>query len=153
MTHVGWREGCTCGGRSACQVCIDHDAPTTTPPCDRLVVAFELNQRPHPKGRPRFGNGHAFTDDKTRRYEDAVKAACVAAMNGRAPHPGPVELMALFEQRDARAADVDNLLKACSDAIEGSAFVNDKQVTRLAAARVLKAGVDRVSIAVLEVTA
>lgn len=121
------------------------------PPCDRVVVAFELATRPHPKGRPRFGKTHAYTDPKTRAYEADVKAACVKAMGDRDPYAGPVELVALFEQRDGRAADTDNLLKACSDAIEGSAFVNDKQVSRLSAARVLRADVDRVSVAVLAV--
>jgi crossover junction endodeoxyribonuclease RusA len=125
----------------------------THPPCDRVVVAFELNARPHPKGRPRFGKGRAFTDDKTRAYENDVRAACVAAMAGATAYGDDVELVCLFEQRDGRAADLDNLVKAVSDGIDGYAFVNDRQVVRLTAARALRAGVDRVSVAVLAVTA
>ena len=117
--------------------------------CASIVVAFTLDHRPHPKGRPRFGRGRTYTDDKTRAYEARVEKACRAAMKGRAPHAGPVELVALFEQRNAMGADVDNLLKAVSDAIEGVAFANDRQVCRIGAARVLKADVDRVSVAVL----
>ena len=123
----------------------------THPPCDRVVVAFELNQRPHPKGRPRFGKTHAYTDPKTRAYEAAVKAACVEAMEGADPYYGPVELVCLFEQRDARIADVDNLAKAIQDGINRTAFVDDKQVCRLTAARKIRADVDRVSVAVLTV--
>lgn len=122
------------------------------PPCDRLVVAFELNQRPHPKGRPRFGKTHAYTDDKTRAYEARVEKACRAAMDGRDPHAGPVQLLCLFEQRNAVAADVDNLTKAVSDGIERVAFVNDRQVVEIRARRVIRADVDRMSVAVLAVT-
>ena len=126
---------------------------TCAAPCDRLVVAFELNQRPHPKGRPRFGKTHAYTDPKTRLYENAVRKACAEAMCKADPYDGPVELSCLFEQRNARAADLDNLVKAVSDGIEKVAFLNDRQVTRINAARVLRADVDRVSVAVLRVTA
>jgi crossover junction endodeoxyribonuclease RusA len=125
----------------------------THPPCDRLVVAFELLQRPHPKGRPRFGKTHAYTDPKTRTYEADVRAACAEAMCEADPYDGDVELACVFEQRNARAADLDNLVKAVSDGIEKVAFLNDRQVTRISAARVLRADVDRVSVAVLRVTA
>jgi crossover junction endodeoxyribonuclease RusA len=125
----------------------------TAPPCDRLVVAFELDQRPHPKGRPRFGKTHAYTDAKTRAYENAVKAACMDAMKGAEPFAGDVTLACLFEQRNAVAADVDNLVKAVCDGIEKVAFVNDRQVSTIRATRVLRAGVDRVSVAVIRTEA
>ena len=67
------------------------------------------------------------------------------------PTPDPSSSACLFEQRDGRAADTDNLTKAVSDAIEGTALVNDRQVSRINAARVLRADVDRVSVAVLKV--
>jgi crossover junction endodeoxyribonuclease RusA len=123
----------------------------THPPCDRLVVAFELNQRPHPKGRPRFGKTHAYTDPKTRLYEKAVRDACAEAMCEADPWTGDVELACVFEQRNAVAADLDNLVKAVSDGIEKVAFLNDRQVVRINAARVIRADVDRVSVAVLAI--
>lgn len=120
--------------------------------CDRLVVEFELHHRPVPKGRPRFGNGRTFTDDKTRAYEARVEKACRAAMDGREPAAGPVELLCLFEQRNNVTADLDNLVKAVSDAIEGVAFLNDRQVVQIRSHRATKAAVDRVSVAVLTAT-
>lgn len=138
--------------KPACPVCIGLNVKgRPTPPCDRLVVAFELLRRPHPKGRPRFGKTHAYTDQATRDYEAEVRSACAEAMCEQDPYAGPVELLCLFEQRDGRAADVDNLTKAVSDAIEKVALVNDKQVTHINATRVLRADVDRVSVAVLRV--
>jgi crossover junction endodeoxyribonuclease RusA len=126
---------------------------STHPPCDRLVVAFELNRRPHPKGRPRFGKTHAYTDPATRSYEAEVRAACLDAMKGAEPYAGDVELACLFEQRDGRAADLDNAVKAISDGIERVAFVNDRQVSTIRATRVLRADVDRVSVAVIRTEA
>ena len=119
--------------------------------CERLVVAFELHTRPVPKGRPRFGNGRTYTPARTVAYETAVNLACRNAMHGRAPHDGDVALVALFEQRDAKASDVDNLAKALLDGIEGVAFTNDRQVMEIRARRVIRADVDRVSVAVLAV--
>ena len=123
----------------------------STPPCDRLVVAFELLQRPHPKGRPRFGKTHAYTDPKTRLYENDIRKACAEAMCEVDPYDGDVELACLFEYRGARVADTDNLTKAVSDAIEKVAFLNDRQVVEIRARRVTRADVDRVSVAVLRV--
>jgi crossover junction endodeoxyribonuclease RusA len=126
---------------------------TGHPPCDRIIVAFELPSRPHPKGRPRFGRGRAYTDEKTRLYEANVATACGLAMIRDRVQiaTGPVELACLFEQRDARAADVTNLVKAVEDAMNGIAWKDDKQVSKVSAVRVLRADVDRVSVAVLEV--
>jgi crossover junction endodeoxyribonuclease RusA len=121
------------------------------PPCDRLVVAFELNQRPHPKGRPRFGKTHAYTDPKTRLYENDIRKACEEAMCETEPATGDVVLWCAFEYRGARVADTDNLTKAVSDAIERVAFLNDRQVVEIRARRVTRADVDRVSVAVLRV--
>lgn len=121
--------------------------------CHRIVVAFQLDTRPVPKGRPRFGKTHAYTDPKTRAYENQVRAACTKAMNGAPAHTGDVELLCLFEQTNNVLADVDNLTKAVSDGIEGSAFVNDKQIVQIRARRVAGADTNRVSVAVLEVTA
>lgn len=119
--------------------------------CHRIVVAFQLDTRPVPKGRPRFGKTHAYTDPKTRTYENQVRAACTKAMNGAPAAAGDVELLCLFEQTNSVLADTDNLTKAVSDAIEGSAFVNDRQVVQIRARRIAKADTNRVSVAVLEV--
>jgi Holliday junction resolvase RusA-like endonuclease len=117
--------------------------------CPALVVAFDVPCRPEPKRRPRFGNGRTYTDARTVAYEGRIATACRDAMKGRPPYDGPVELACLFEQRNRRVADTDNLVKAISDAIEGIAFTNDRHVSRIRAGRVAGADVDRVSVAVI----
>jgi crossover junction endodeoxyribonuclease RusA len=122
------------------------------PPCDRLVVAFELPIRPAPKGRPRFAKGRTYTDARTVAYENAVGLACRAEMTGP-PVSGDVEVWAVFEQRDGRRSDIDNLEKSLLDGMQGVAYVNDRQVTRVWKDMRVRADVDRVSVAVLAVPA
>lgn len=124
---------------------------TGHPPCDRLIVEFELNTRAVSKGRPRFTKtGRTYTDAKTAAYEQKVATACRAAMTG-APIWRDVEVWALFEQTDARRMDLDNALKALLDGMQGACLVNDRQVVAIRARTVLRANIDRVSVAVLEV--
>ena len=122
--------------------------------CKRIVVAFQLDERPIPKGRPRFDSRtkRAYTPKRTEQYESRVRAACQQAMR-RPIATGDVELVCLFEQTNRVLADTDNLAKAISDGIEGSAFVNDRQVVKISARRIAGATADRVSVAVLEVVA
>ena len=49
---------------------------------------------PVAKGRPRFAKetGHAYTPDKTRNFEAALKYAAMQAMGDRPPLEGPVKL-------------------------------------------------------------
>ena len=36
-------------------------------------IRFTIPGNPVPKARPRFANGHAFTPEKTRSYEEMVR--------------------------------------------------------------------------------
>ena len=122
--------------------------------CDRVVVEFTVDIRPEPKRRARHGKGRTYTDPRTVAYENAIGLAARTAMKGANPITGDVELWCLFELRSARhAGDVDNMVKAIADALNGVAYVDDRQVTREHAGKVLRADVDRVSVAVLAVNA
>ena len=120
----------------------------THPPCDRLVVAFDLAVRPQPKRRARHGQGRTYSDPRTVAYQHAVGLACRAAMTG-APVSGDVALWCLFEQTDARRCDGDNAYKAIADALNGIAYRDDRQVVDGRFRTVHRAGRDRVSVAVL----
>lgn len=122
------------------------------PPCDRLVVAFELNQRPQPKRRARHGQGRTYTDARTVAFEADLARECRAAMAEQNAEltTEEVELLILCEQTDRRhAGDWDNLGKVVSDALNGVAYKDDRQVVDGRVIKALKAPVDRVSVAVL----
>lgn len=118
-----------------------------------LVV--RLSGVPVGKGRPRFvrRTGIAFTPQKTRSYEDALRYVAQVAMDGRVMFDGPlsVAVEAIFpvpgswsarKQHEALHGvilptvkpDLDNLLK-CVDAFNQVVWADDKQIVE---ARIVK---------------
>lgn len=104
------------------------------------------------KGRPRafrMGNGvRMHTPERTARYENLVRLSASAAMAGRAPFAGPVEMDLVIvtvppaswskkkraaalagEVRPTSKPDCSNVLKGIEDAMNGIVFGDDKQVT------------------------
>lgn len=117
------------------------------------VVAFSMHGEPRGKGRPRatVRGGHArmYTDAKTRAYENSIRAIAVEKMAGRPPLEGPISFSlrvrlsvpkSMSKRQRARvlageeayfgSTDVDNHLKAASDALNGIIWRDDKQITR-----------------------
>lgn len=113
-----------------------------------MPVTIRLAGVPVGKGRARFvrATGHAFTPEKTRNYESALRVAAGEAMIGRTPIEGPltVSVMAAFpvpaswSKKKQQAAlanlvrptgkpDADNLLKAL-DALNQIVFRDDAQI-------------------------
>ena len=106
---------------------------------------------PVSKGRPVFANGHAYTPSKTREYEQIVQL--YARRQIKRPLTGAVKLSIQFylpipkswPETKKQAAmdgqivpttkpDVDNLLKAIMDALNGGIGYNDdKQVVEIIA--------------------
>ncbi len=104
-----------------------------------------------PKGRPKFarrGNfAVAYTPEKTVSFENLVKSRADDAMNGREMYLGPVQAvvniylpipkswpkkfkeMALAGQVGmTKKPDMDNIIKALFDAMNGIVFKDDSQV-------------------------
>jgi Holliday junction resolvase RusA-like endonuclease len=119
-----------------------------------MTLRFQVPGQPQGKGRPRVGKigAHArlFTPAKTVAYEGLVAHAAQEAMAGRKPFDGPVQVsMALgcqvpqsWSQRKQRAAiageirptskpDIDNVVKAVFDGLNGVAWRDDVQVVTL----------------------
>lgn len=101
---------------------------------------FFLPIIPVAKGRPRFTrDGRCYTPQKTRDYEKAI--AEFAAPLFVSPLDGPIKLTIEFylprpkalkkpegRIRHTKRPDLDNLIKAIKDALNGLAWHDDSQV-------------------------
>lgn len=85
---------------------------------------------PVPKGRPRFGRGHAYTDPKTKAAEERIRAL-VRQAGIRKPIKNPVGLTIEFWRSSKRRVDIDNLAKLVLDALNGIAWEDDNQIEEL----------------------
>jgi Holliday junction resolvase RusA-like endonuclease len=130
-------------------------------------LAFTVRGAPQGKGRPRMsmrgGFARAYTPAKTRSYESLIAEAAVNA--GAQIIDGPVKLYVTAhheipkswsrQKRDEAAYgairptgprnDLDNVLKAVSDALNGVAYKDDGQVVEVVASRFYSA-VPRVDV-------
>jgi len=118
-------------------------------------IRFVVPGRPHAKQRPRVVHHHgatrAYTPGATMRAEALIREAFRwEAGDGFRPHDGPVDLFveahyrppkswpkwkrkAALEDRPwpaPRYSDWDNLGKVVSDALNGVAYVDDRQIVR-----------------------
>lgn len=135
-----------------------------------MSLSFEIPGRPTGKGRPKFarrGNVVAtYTDAKTVSYENRVALFAHQAMRGRPMLDGPlhVTVLAYFAPpksapKARRAAmlagqlrptvkpDLDNIVKAVLDGLQGVAFVDDVTVTWINVGK-FYADADRVIVSV-----
>jgi len=104
--------------------------------------------RPIAKGRPRFNmkTGNAYTPTRTREYEKSIKESYKGPLfensllsvklrftvDGTELLIEPVEENPLVAQPKSKlTSDIDNYAKAVLDALEGVAYINDKQVVCL----------------------
>lgn len=93
-----------------------------------------------------------YTPSKTSKYENLVRLAALCAMSGRLPVEGAVEIvvrafLAVPESwsagrkrlalsgatRPAKRPDLDNIIKAALDGMNGIVFRDDKQVVDIRA--------------------
>ena len=109
-------------------------------------VTFTVPGKPIAKGRPRFGNGRAFTPQTTVTAEAVIK---LAAMEHFAePISGPVRVSVtayfslpqswpktrratLIGRPHTQRPDADNIVKTVTDALNGVAYDDDGQISEL----------------------
>lgn len=118
-------------------------------------VTFFVPGQPVAKGRPIAGRGFGGrttlrTPEKTVAYEGLVAHACHQAMKGDAPFSGPLAVIfsvtvqipaSWSKKRQSRAMDgiigatkkpdIDNVVKALCDAMNGVAYKDDAQIIEL----------------------
>lgn len=94
------------------------------------LFGLRLTGEPLPKERPRAAprGGRSFTPQRTRDAEKRIRAAFAAEFPDWVPVKGVLRLDIDFYRATRRTADRDNLEKLVSDALNGVAFVDDKQL-------------------------
>lgn len=107
---------------------------------------------PQPKERARQGKGGRwYTPEKTRRYERSIReAACVYIPNDWRTD-GLFELQVTCVFDDYRHRDADNVLKACSDALNKIAFDDDSQVWKTTTVKMVEPGQARTVVTVTRI--
>jgi Holliday junction resolvase RusA-like endonuclease len=120
-----------------------------------MTITFFVPGQPVAKGRPIAGRGFngrttLRTPEKTANYENLVAVACAQAMAGMEPIPGPLAVIfsvtvqtpaSWSKKRQQRAndgaigatkkPDIDNIVKALCDAMNGIAYKDDAQIIEL----------------------
>lgn len=120
-----------------------------------MDLNFSIPGAPVGKGRPRFFKGHAVTPTKTRNYEALVKHTAQDALNTMVVQPAfeascEVSIKAYFAIPQSytkkkrtqimeggtrylrpNKPDIDNIVKAVLDGMNGVIFRDDVQVTGL----------------------
>jgi len=101
--------------------------------------------RPHPKQRPRF-SGHAYTPEETRKYEQEIRTIVQTRMrcDGIEPYHTWCELDLKFQYARPKRPklfynkrpDIDNLLKAVFDALNGVLYRDDAIILKVMAQKV-----------------
>ena len=119
------------------------------------MITFTIPGAPRGKGRPRYtGRGgfpRAYTDAKTRAYEQQVKEAYQRAGGPQYSGPVAVSITAIFEPPASlsqkkrtemigrycgKKPDLDNIIKAILDGVNGVAFEDDTAVVVVTAQKI-----------------
>ena len=134
----------------------------------RNFIRFEVHSPLVGKGRPRFTRtGRPYTPVRTREYEQLVRQEYVRAggikFNGligivveawrgvpKGASKRAREAMLSGEIVDGKLPDIDNIVKAIQDALNGVAYDDDVQVCRLVAQKGAYAETPYVRVCVYE---
>ena len=108
-------------------------------------MKFTVPWKPRAKERPRVVNGRAFTPKTTREAESQIRTDYLKEPEAPREVEGPIAVEITmrnesfdieivptveYEHRKLRG-DIDNYAKTILDALNGVAWVDDKQITHL----------------------
>jgi len=110
------------------------------------TVTIKIEIQPVAQPRHQIANGRAYipAKHKIHAYKEAVALFAKQQMQGQPPWEGAVNAYLLFqfprpkklheeEWRHLKKPDIDNLIKAVLDAMNGVVFLDDSQVCSLTA--------------------
>jgi len=98
------------------------------------TYSLTIPGNPIPKARPRIVNGRAYTPERTAEWEEIVRNTAMLQWTGR-PLGGPLSILMHFSRKNRRRCDLDNLVKAVLDGLQGVVFADDWQIVTLAASK------------------
>ena len=123
------------------------------------MIAFRVEGTPVPKARPRFTKfGRTYTPKRTKVYERLVAQHAQIAMVGKPKLEGALGLVvtafmgmpvrwsiakknaAIRGEVAPAAKDLDNIVKAISDAMNGVVYADDRQIAEIRAAKKYSTG-------------
>ena len=121
-------------GPLACPKCGAPGEPLPSAP----PVVFVFEGRPMSWARTATHNGRRLKPKRLRVYQRRIALQGAAVLLGRRDWPGDCpdtrfRVRAQFYLPDRRRCDLDNLIKAIADALEGIAWRNDHQIDELIA--------------------
>ncbi len=110
-----------------------------------MIVDFVVYGQPQGKARPRFTKqGHVYTPKTTQDYERSIRQSYITAANGYTcgDNALSVSITAYIQRAKSNKRkhattkpDIDNIIKAVLDGLNGVAFKDDKQVTSVKASK------------------
>ena len=119
-----------------------------------MQYTITIPGKPRGKGRPRFSRatGRTYTDDATAVYENLVKTIWMTVVGKRLdgelavsieahysiPTSKPKKMQAAMRDGSVRPTtkpDIDNVIKAVLDGLNGVAYADDAQVVELSASK------------------
>lgn len=119
-----------------------------------MQYTITIPGKPRGKGRPRFSRatGRTYTDDATAVYENLVKTMWMTVVGERLsgelavsieahyaiPQSKPKKMQAAMRDGSVRPTtkpDIDNVIKAVLDGLNGVAYADDSQVVALSASK------------------
>lgn len=95
------------------------------------MIHFTVDTNPLPKARPRFSNGHAYTPQRTQDHEAYIAYCARLALGELFFEDESISITLHFKRKGKRLCDIDNLIKACLDALNGTAWRDDTQVREI----------------------
>jgi Holliday junction resolvase RusA-like endonuclease len=120
---------------------------TFSPKMGEVVFRMTVQEKAVSKERPRFAKGHAYTSKRTRDFENMIESnARLVMTNDIADYPLKLQMHLVFEipkswpkwKRELAIlhrlfpskGDVDNKVKAVTDALNGVAYIDDRQIVQ-----------------------
>lgn len=118
-----------------------------------MTISFEVPGVPVPQSRPRVSRYGTYYPPKVKAYREYIATIAKAAMSGREPLQGALEmsctffftppkntpkkaLSMMYGTYHTKKPDADNLVKCVQDSLNGICYVDDAQIAVLHASKV-----------------